>query len=299
LSPAYKTPVAFRQALEARLRSRAREEGLDLQWLRRQVAFERLLARIFHRPDTVWLLKGGYAMELRLQQQARTTLDIDLMIADVEALRLVTTAEESEQTADLAFDHLQELASADLSDYFQYVIAKPKPITTAPEGGLRCSVESRIGGRRFANFHVDIGLGDLVLDEPEWVTGREHLEFAGITTARIPLLSSEQQIAEKLHTYTFPWKDRINTRVKDLVDLVLLFETQALDRNALREAIVAIFDHRNTHPVPEELPPPPEDWSDSFRALASELKLPVDTLREAFDYVEGRWDNLELGRKTS
>lgn len=43
----YKTPGAFRAALEARLQSRARETGIDLQRLRRQVAFDRFFGRMF------------------------------------------------------------------------------------------------------------------------------------------------------------------------------------------------------------------------------------------------------------
>ena len=62
--------------LESRLKNMAQEEGLDLQRLRRQAAFDRLLCRLFDQPDVPWLLKGGYAMELRLKT-ARTTRDID------------------------------------------------------------------------------------------------------------------------------------------------------------------------------------------------------------------------------
>ncbi len=292
----YKNPEAFRQALEARLRSQAEREGLDLQWLRRQAAFERLLARVFHQPDTVWLLKGGYAMELRLRQRARTTLDMDLMIADTTALRLVTDASPEEPIPDIAHDHLQELASIDLEDFFQYVITKPKAISTAPEGGMRCSVECRVAGRTFANFHLDIGLGDFVLGEPEWVTGRELLAFAGIPAVRVPILPAAQQIAEKFHAYTYPWAERTNTRVKDLVDIILLFETQVLDEDELlQEAVHATFSHRGTHPVPEHLPPPPEEWAKAFAALADELDLSIKTLDDAFSYVRERWNRAETG----
>jgi len=75
----YATATAFRIALEARLKSLAQAEGIDLQRLRRQVSFDRLLARLFSEPNTPWLLKGGYAMELRLRS-ARTTKDIDLSL---------------------------------------------------------------------------------------------------------------------------------------------------------------------------------------------------------------------------
>jgi hypothetical protein len=64
-------------ALEDRLKKLAQEENVDLQRMRRQVAFDRLLCRLFREPAFPWLLKGGYAMELRLKT-ARTTRDIDL-----------------------------------------------------------------------------------------------------------------------------------------------------------------------------------------------------------------------------
>lgn len=75
----YGTATAFRIALEAKLKSLARSEGADLQRLRRQVSFDRLLARLFHGPEVPWLLKSGYAMELRLRL-ARATKDIDLSL---------------------------------------------------------------------------------------------------------------------------------------------------------------------------------------------------------------------------
>ena len=75
----YKTAGAFRTALETRLQMRARTEATDLQRLRRQVAFDRFLARMFSKGPKAaypWLLKGGYAMELRMHA-ARTTKDIE------------------------------------------------------------------------------------------------------------------------------------------------------------------------------------------------------------------------------
>ncbi|MFQ5340904.1 MAG: hypothetical protein ACE5F6_05095 [Anaerolineae bacterium] len=69
----YDTPYAFRAALEARLRNIAQEHGTDLQRLRRRVAFDRLLARLFAQEDPPWLLKGGFALEMRLKDRARST----------------------------------------------------------------------------------------------------------------------------------------------------------------------------------------------------------------------------------
>jgi len=64
---------------EERLKRVSREDGIDLQRLRRQVAFDRFLAKLFRGPNTNWVLKGGYAMELRFQT-ARTTKDLDFTV---------------------------------------------------------------------------------------------------------------------------------------------------------------------------------------------------------------------------
>jgi hypothetical protein len=47
----YASAIAFRVALEDRLKKLAQEESLDLQRLRRQVAFDRLLSHLFAAPD--------------------------------------------------------------------------------------------------------------------------------------------------------------------------------------------------------------------------------------------------------
>lgn len=73
----YRTPEALRRALEDRLIAFSRRGGGDLQRMRRQVAFDRLLCRLFAESDSPWLLKGGYAMELRIKS-ARTTRDIGI-----------------------------------------------------------------------------------------------------------------------------------------------------------------------------------------------------------------------------
>ncbi|MGC1870861.1 MAG: nucleotidyl transferase AbiEii/AbiGii toxin family protein [Acidobacteriaceae bacterium] len=75
----YATGAALRAALEERLKQITKTEGAELQRLRRQVAFDRFLARLFHGTNTQWVLKGGYAMELRFQV-ARATKDLDFTV---------------------------------------------------------------------------------------------------------------------------------------------------------------------------------------------------------------------------
>src|SRR5947208_1274777 len=73
--------AAFKASLEAHLRKLAGGRNTPLSTLQLKFAIERLLARLFHAPDPPWLLKGGFAMDLRFRPQARTTKDVDLSVA--------------------------------------------------------------------------------------------------------------------------------------------------------------------------------------------------------------------------
>ena len=81
-SRTYATAGAFRGALEERLKRASLTEQIDPNRLRRQVAFDRLLARLFREEPAPWVLKGGYALELRFKT-ARSTVDIDLTLQRV------------------------------------------------------------------------------------------------------------------------------------------------------------------------------------------------------------------------
>ena len=70
----YRTDIAFRTALERRLLTHSQMTGLALTRLRKLVAFERLLARLLVVAPDRWLLKGGLALDFRLAERARATL---------------------------------------------------------------------------------------------------------------------------------------------------------------------------------------------------------------------------------
>lgn len=293
----YETPHAFRTALEARLRNIAQDRGGDLQRLQLGVAFERLLARLFAQDDPPWLLKGGYALELRLKGQARSSLDLDMSVPYPDCLPMLTAA--SEDVSLVVYEHLQQAAERDLNDGFEFMIGRPReePIG-APGGGVRCSVEARLAGRTFAQFHLDVGLGDAVLGQPDQVEGSALLSFAGILPAQVALYPVAQQFAEKVHAYTFPWKDRDNTRVKDLVELVLLVHSGLLEPERVRRTLRATFETRGTHPLVFRLPEAPQDWTEPYAILAQELELPALTLQEAHAYLDDYWQRWELGQSS-
>jgi hypothetical protein len=258
----YATPAALRAALEGRLSVMAKEQGLDLQRLRRQVAFDRLLCRLFRDADSPWLLKGGYAMELRIRS-ARTTRDIDLALQ-----KLPKGPKDWDPVA--TRELLTQASDVDLGDGFAFVIGEPTlDLDAAPYGGSRFPIDSRMGGKRFVGFHLDASAGDVLRKPFELLEGHDWLGFAGIPRARMPAISREEQFAEKLHAYTLPRAGRPNTRVKDLVDMLLLLYSGTMDQSRLAENIKATFRRRRTHEVPSALPAPLSGWEVPFGELAS------------------------------
>lgn len=146
----------------------------------------------------------------------------------------------------------------------------------APYGGSRHPVECNLDGRLFARFHLDVGMGDIQREPWEWTEPRDWLGFAGIPAGRVPSISREEHFAQKLHAYTLHREDRSNTRVKDLIDLVLLIDSAAIDQERLKRDILDTFQRRQTHPVPDGLEPPPEFWGPVFARLAAECRIDGD-----------------------
>jgi Nucleotidyl transferase AbiEii toxin, Type IV TA system len=275
----YATGAALRAALEARLKEIARTEGVELQRLRRQVAFDRFLARLFPGSDTQWVLKGGYAMELRFQI-ARATKDLDFTVRTV-----------SGAPGDVLLEHLQETGSKDLKDFFSFRVGDAMTdLDGAPYGGSRYPVDAMMAQRTFAKFHMDVGIGDVVLDPLERVQARDWLGFADIAPASVPMIQREQQFAEKLHAYTLPRRG-VNSRVRDLVDMVLLIQSQTLNTSLCLEALLRTFERRGTHNLPTVLEAPPETWKGPFQRLAEECHL-NPSVSKAFAELSGFYAKL-------
>jgi hypothetical protein len=176
-SQRYSTARAFRQALEGRLQDRARRSGLVLERLRKQVAFDRFLARMFRSESNApgWVLKGGYALELRFLY-ARATKDIDLTLKS-GVVPAVTVAEQRV----LLREHIRRFAVQPLPDFFEFLIGTATlDLDGAPEGGFRFPVDATMDGRRFAHFHVDVGVGDPTEPPLDILEGGDWLEFAGV-----------------------------------------------------------------------------------------------------------------------
>jgi predicted nucleotidyltransferase component of viral defense system len=287
----YRTSAGMRTALEERLNRFAKEKGRDIMRLRRQVAFDRLLSRLFAGQTGELIMKGGYALELRLKH-ARTTKDVDISFKG--NLRGLWRDKDASSPAALQ-DYLQQFASMDQGDHFEFIIGKAiLDLENAPYGGCRFPVEARMAGRVFIKFAIDVAAGDAWMEPHDKLFPYNWLEFAGIAATEIPVINIEQQFAEKLHSYTMPRKTK-NSRVKDLVDLVLMIEESKMNNERLHQAVIQTFEKRKIHELPSELPEPPDTWKIPFKKMAeecgitSEINMAIDKVRKFYS------DSFHLG----
>ncbi|MEO0325397.1 MAG: nucleotidyl transferase AbiEii/AbiGii toxin family protein [Myxococcota bacterium] len=267
----YRTAAAFRQALEQRLRT-ASTSGVDFARRRQLVVFDRFLARIALELGDAVTLKGGLAVELRIER-ARTTTDVDLRVMGAP---------------DDILARLDASAKLDLGDFMVFSL---QPHARHPEiqndgmqyDGVRFRAECSLAGKVYARpFGVDVAIGDPILGEPEVMVADDALAFAGIAPPTLRVYPVETHVAEKLHAYTMP-RARPNSRVKDLPDLAPIATAGAVEAGRLRAAIDQTFYFRGTHAAPGSLPAPPDTWERPYATIAKEDQLRWSTLAEAFE----------------
>ncbi len=276
----YSSAQNFRTALLERIKKLASNDGKTIQRLQRQVAYDRLLCRLFSGEAVPWILKGGHVMELRIHN-SRATKDIDLALKDMKIFNAKT--QDKQKKAILA--RLQEKASLDLKDFFEYIVSEPVlDLDAAPYGGARFPVEAQIDGKTFSKFHLDVGIGDVWIEPHDKIKLNDWLSFAGIDSIAIPVISKEQHFAEKLHAYTLPRDGAFNSRVKDLVDLVLLVQEKGMKTKLLQTALAETFTRRKTHKIPPVLVSPPKEWKKPFAAMAEECQIEL-SVDDAFEVV--------------
>jgi hypothetical protein len=255
---------------------------VDLSRLRKLVVFERLLARLLAVAPDQWILKGGLALDFRLGDRARATVDMDLGRHDNEAAA----------SADLVRGQ-----RTDLGDFFTYDIARTPLLDDADVAGtVRYRVRASLAGRRFEEFLVDVGFSAPPPWEPDEVAGPDFLVFADVDPLRVPTIPLPQHLAEKVQAYTrrYGALQRPSTRVKALVDLVLMAETSPFIAGEIRRSIHYTFTARSAQAVPSAFPEPPPDWPARYARLARGLSITTDS-REAHRIVAAFLDPVLSG----
>lgn len=275
----YASDAAFRAALEQRLLNLARENNVNLERLRRQVVFERLLARLDTAEPGLWVLKGAMALEVRLGIAARATRDVDL------GLR----GDEHGIDFDVLADRLTRALAAAVGDPFLYRLIDVQRLPVGGIGDLaRARVECRLAGREFGRIQIDIARRSHELADTERIALRGHLSFAGIDAPSVEIVTVTRHVAEKFHAMLLQFDDRENTRTRDLADLVILHEHGLIDPSRAADAVRQVFSERHTD-VPVALPRLPAGWPQRYERIAAEHSIGATIFADAEALINALW----------
>jgi len=279
----YETPQALRMALEDRLLNQSRATGVSIDRLRRRVVFERTVARLQSAEPGVWVLKGGMALEVRLRDDARVTKDIDLGLRDEVTEDQRLRARLVEARTDDPFD-----------DRFVLLAG---PVARLNEDGAghvtwRSSVVANLAGKPFGSVKLDVSPRRHELDQTDAVALPNSLAFAGIDTPTIEIIDVNRHAAEKFHAMLKDFGDRENTRVRDLLDLVILREHGLLDAQALSLAVRRVWRERDDTTPPARLAPFPSNWPLRYEQLTAEHDVAAASFSDAAALAARLWNEM-------
>ena len=273
----YETAQAFRMALEQRLLSRSKETKVSLDRLRRRVLFERIVSRLQVAEPGLWVLKGGMALEVRLLDEARLTKDID--VADAEELR--------ERL-------IEALATGVDGDQFTLIVGPVKRLMEDDGGRLtwRVKVAAELAGRSFGVVQVDVSPRPYELDATDLMPLPNSLDFAGIPAPLVEIVDVNRHAAEKFHGMLRAYGDRDNTRVRDLVDLVILVEHELLEPLALAAALRLVWSERDGVSPPTTLPSLPPNWLGRYEQLVADHNVETVSFPAAVSTIVAMWTEM-------
>ncbi len=201
----------------------------------RQARFDRFLCRVFASgEESEWFLKGGMSMLARVPL-SRSTKDIDLA---------------SETATDLADAQreLTALVAADLGDHLTFRLVRSVPTgmgDNQPGVLTRRLVFACLDAdhdTQIDTIMVDIVVGPPPVGRPETIEPANRLRLKRpLITHPYRLFPIADQIADKVCATlsTSYGAGKPSSRVKDLVDLVVLAHTQRVGLRELRTAITA------------------------------------------------------------
>jgi hypothetical protein len=227
-------------------------------------------------------LKGSLVLEYRLEH-APAARGLELSIAHEERPLLPI---------------LREAARVDLPDFMAFEVARaqaPAADDDTPWSEQHFRIIPKLAGKPYGrSFSVELTLSQPSVGAPEFVSGDDLLEFAGVSAPLLRLYPIATHIAETFHAYTLP-RARLNANVAGLPELALLASTQTLDARSLQEAMRQTFELRATHPLPDHVPDPPAAWLPHYAAFARAERLAWRDLDAASEAVHRFLDPLLAG----
>lgn len=227
-SDPYKDPRAVEMAIKRAIKDKlGADQAVNINERMRQMYFDRLLCRVFSQgPLSEWVLKGGTGMLARIPD-TRATRDIDLFATGY--------------TLDAALHELRRLAAVDLGDYFRFEYVRHSESIAGDQqpytAGYRVTFQAYLGVKRLGDIGVDLVIAAGNPANIETIEPVNRINLPQLVTFPYRLYPIECQIADKVCATIAKYSSGPSSREKDLVDLVVIANTQRVESGALREAI--------------------------------------------------------------
>ncbi len=226
-------------SVQVRLVAHAKQIRVDPNLVLTRYAVERYLYRLSRsRYAERFVLKGALLMHVWLGEMIRPTRDADLLgFGDLSNRALV----------DICREICTINVEPDGMEYLPDSVAVAAIRQTDVYGGQRVTLQGRLGSARL-RVQTDVGIGDAVTPDPEWL---EYPGLLGFPRARLRAYRPETSIAEKLQTMVVLGSK--NSRMKDFFDVYVLTERASFDGAQLAAAVRSTFERRQTA-IPDSLP---------------------------------------------
>ena len=287
----YGSPAAFRRALTDKLKAIAADSRWELPQLQRQIAYDRLLERLYM-VDDQWIVKGATALLAR-DLGVRGTIDVDIYRAEA---------------SDTAEVQLRQAADRDIGDWFRFEIGPSRAVADGASA-RRLPVKAFVGTTVWVGFHVDlVGTDVRMTGQPEDVPPLARVAMPDVEQHGYRAYPLVDHIADKIAA-TFDRYGEMrapSTRYKDLVDLVAIIRGASTDAVEQSAALASEAERRGLTLPDHFAVPVVALWEPGYRAEAERSLLPVArTLEEALAVVRpfidpllsgiavGRWDPAE------
>lgn len=219
-----------------------------------QLWFDRFLSRVFAseaRED--WTLKGGMGLLARVSG-GRGTRDIDFVV--------------THKPIDAALDELSEIARTDLGDHVAFEMYRTGAMIEGQGShitGRRVYFAGYADGKEQCRFHVDVVVAPPPIGKVEVLVPPGRAEFKReVPVASYRVFPIEDHLAEKVASVLAHVRGDENTRVKDLVDVLVIARTQDADFETARRALDVTLQRANAV-LPREFSVP-ASWRQTFPA---------------------------------
>ncbi len=220
-------------AISRKLLAYAKQYQVNHQMILIRFFHERLLFRVsLSEYKEHLLLKGGNLLYATQGKTARPTLDIDFsgskITNELEEIKKIFKQIATIQVNDEVVFDAASLTATEINEQNQYT-------------GVRVKVMAQLENIR-QNIQIDLAFGDVITPSP--------------TTLHYPILLDEFEapilyaytietvIAEKLQAIMV--LAQLNSRMKDFYDIFTLLNTQEMNNEVQKEAIIKTFSNRNT-----------------------------------------------------